>query len=286
MFKAGYGLKTVHQEFSSWSPSALARLRKDERIVEYGIISDVDFWKVQSTLKTTRKAGAKNSKNLFRSLFVCGECGSSLVYVAPRPSRPTWSGHLICKNRQAKGRKACASSININYNKFEPIFLDFLTSISSDLFTTNRAEIEEKKLQLEAIEMQYDQTEQTYNALVESFEHPTSRMIKKIQELESTLDALEADKNSLVTEINGFSEVEFEIPTTDNEREDFNTKLLHSFKKPIKVSYPTEDSNWYKFDNKFEISADFKEWELIHEDKPEITPITLEFEIESTISKL
>ncbi|MFA0520550.1 hypothetical protein AB4501_26725, partial [Vibrio sp. 10N.222.55.E8] len=84
LLKAGQGIKKAHQSFPSWSPSSIARLRKDERIVEHNIISDTDFWKVQSTLKTTRKSGAKNSKNLFRSLFECGECGSNLVYVAPR----------------------------------------------------------------------------------------------------------------------------------------------------------------------------------------------------------
>ncbi|EPZ8235751.1 recombinase family protein [Vibrio fluvialis] len=277
LLKAGYGIKRVHQSYQSWSPSAIARLRKDKRIVEYGIISDLDFWKVQSTLKTTRKAGSKNNKNLFRSLFICGNCGSNLVYVAPRPSRPTWSGHLMCKNRQAKGRAACPNSKNINYNKFEAIFLDFLTTISGDLFKSNQAEIEAKKTELDHIEMNYQQLEQRYNNLIDSFDMPSSRMKMKLQQLETELDDLEKQREKLTAEINGFGDVDFEHPTTDTEREEFNTKILHAFKS-IKVSYPTEIKDWYTFDDKFEISGDYTQWELIHDDHAEEDPVTIEFD--------
>ncbi|MEZ8657585.1 recombinase family protein [Vibrio cyclitrophicus] len=277
LLKAGQGIKKAHQSFPSWSPSSIARLRKDERIVEHGIISDTDFWKVQSTLKTTRKSGAKNSKNLFRSLFECGECGSNLVYVAPRPSRPTWSGHLMCKNRQAKGRAACPNSKNINYNKFEPIFLDFLESVSSELFKSNLAEVEAKKSQLEALVMQHEQLETKVDNLYDALgESPTHRGKAKIDQVEAQLSKLESIKEKLEAEVQGYTDIQLEQPSTDLEREEFNTQLLHAFKS-ITVKYPTEDNLWFTFDDKFEISSDFTRWELIHIDTNE-QPIVLEFE--------
>ncbi|WP_318495652.1 recombinase family protein [Photobacterium leiognathi] len=276
LLKAGQGIKKVHQSFPSWSPSSIARLRKDRRIVEYGIISDTDFWKVQSTLKTTRKCGAKNSKNLFRSLFVCGECGSNLVYVAPRPSRPTWSGHLMCKNRQSKGRGSCPNSKNINYNRFEPILLDFLESVSSDLFKSNLVEVEAKKAQLEATMMKHEQLEKKLDNLYDILgEAPTKRGKAKIDQVEIQLNELEETKEKLSAEVQGYTDIQLERPTTDLEREEFNTQLLHAFKS-ITVKYPTEDNQWFTFDDKFEISSDFTRWELIHDDTEEL-PIELEF---------
>ncbi|KKD01415.1 recombinase family protein [Photobacterium halotolerans] len=277
---AGYGIKRVHQHYQSWSPSSIARLRKDERVVEYGIVNETDFWKVNSHLISAKKSGAKNSKNLFRSLLKCGGCGANLVFIAPRPSRPTWSGQLVCKNRQAKGRAACPTSKNINYNKFEPIFLDFLENFSSELFKSNQAEVEQKKSQLEKLSMEIDKKENTINNLLDEFSESIGKRLKaRVETLEAELDKLDATKERLEADIRGYTDLELKHPKTDAEREEFNTTLLHSLKE-MTVFYPDETNSWFNLSNVIEISPDYKEWEPILHAKDDDTSTELEFDTE------
>ncbi|MDN3701319.1 hypothetical protein QWY96_11225 [Vibrio artabrorum] len=124
--------------------------------------------------------------------------------------------------------------------------------------------------------MQYEQLEKKVDNLYDILsETPTKRGKAKIDQLETQLNELEATKETLESEVQGYTDIQLEQPSTDLEREEFNTQLLHAFKS-ITVKYPTENNQWFTFDDKFEISSDFTRWELIHTDTNE-QPIVLEF---------
>ena len=173
-----------------------------EPIADYfpRVISEEDFYLVQSLRKSRRSSGGRHGlklSNLFSRLIICGECGSSVRYVN-KGKKPKGGQYLICSSKHLNAGCECQSW---KYQEFEDSFIKFISEVDVSSALVDNDEPDNKlrdiRLEISACESRYDNITQKLEKLVAAllnYEGTTpDSLLKPMTALENEKEAL-ADK--------------------------------------------------------------------------------------------